>query len=122
MMQDGGLIALVAMTTCYVAIFRRVWQSRAKSRPMVAVTVGMLSSVLTSTIFYPNLATGWYLAFYFICLHIAMTPTAEGPAMAPANRGRRQKGRGWQRATESFRPLQRMYNRRMNSAEPDERP
>jgi O-antigen ligase len=83
MMQLGGLIAVLIMTTCYVLIFRRLWQHRHVAWPVVATTAGMLSSVLTSAIFYPNLATGWYLGLYFICFHIAVSHRQQKASVRP---------------------------------------
>jgi len=72
MAQDGGLIFVFLISACWIGIFRNVWAHKHRSWAMVALTAGLLSSVMTSGIFYPNLATGWYLGTYFICLHIAM--------------------------------------------------
>ena len=73
MMQDGGVIALVVVTSCYAGMFSRLWRYRSIAWPLVATTAGMLTSVMTSAILYPNLATGWYLGLYFVSLHVAVS-------------------------------------------------
>jgi hypothetical protein len=71
LLQDGGFVMLWAVSWLWFRIFRRIWRARQRSWNMVALTAGLLSSALTSGIFYPNLATGWYLGFYFVTMHIA---------------------------------------------------
>jgi len=71
LLQDGGLIMLVIVGWLWCRIFRRIWAAKKRSWQMVALTAGLLSSALTSGIFYPNLATGWYLGFYFVAMHVA---------------------------------------------------
>jgi len=70
LLQDGGMVMLVGVTWIWIRMFRRVWNSRHRSWHLVALTAGLLSSAFTSGIFYPNLATGWYLGFYFVSMHV----------------------------------------------------
>jgi hypothetical protein len=69
-LQDGGLLLLIFCGFLWIRIFSRIWHARHKSWVLLSVTVSMFTSVLTSAIFYPNLATGWYLGFYFVSMHI----------------------------------------------------
>jgi len=71
LLQDGGLIMLMIVSWLWFRIFQRIWAAKKRSWQMVALTAGLLSSALTSGIFYPNLATGWYLGFYFVAMHVA---------------------------------------------------
>jgi hypothetical protein len=70
LLQDGGIIELVLISILWIRIFGRIWAVRREAWVMVALTAGMLTSVFTSAIFYPTLATGWYLGLYFVSLHI----------------------------------------------------
>lgn len=70
LLQDGGIIELVWIGILWIRIFRRIWAVRREAWTMVALTASMLTSVFTSAIFYPTLATGWYLGLYFVSLHI----------------------------------------------------
>ncbi len=71
-LQDGGIIELVLASILWIRIFRRIWAERREAWAMVALTAGMLTSFFTSAIFYPNLASGWYLGLYFIVIHIML--------------------------------------------------
>jgi O-antigen ligase len=71
-LQDGGTIELVLVGTLWIRIFRRIWMVRREAWAMVALTAGMFTSFFTSTIFYPNLASGWYLGLYFVTMHIML--------------------------------------------------
>jgi O-antigen ligase len=70
LIQDGGLIELVLVGFLWIRIFRRVWAARHRAWASVALTAGMLTSALTSEIFYPTLSTGWYLGLYVITLQL----------------------------------------------------
>lgn len=89
LLQDGGLVFLIAVTAIWVAIFDRLWRMRKRAWPSVALFFGLLSSSMTSAIFYPNLATGWYLGLFFITLHIqaVMAAAPAGSAGKGGTRG-----------------------------------
>jgi hypothetical protein len=93
LLQDGGIIELILISILWIRIFRRIWASRQEAWTLVSLTVAMLTSVFTSAIFYPNLATGWYLGLYFVTMHLvvgghhASEPDLIGP---PSNRILRQ--------------------------------
>jgi hypothetical protein len=85
LLQDGGLLHLVGFGILWGRIFFRIWRRRKLAWPLVAVTAALLSSSLTSGVFYPNLATGWYLGLYFVMLH-AIPRWTKLPIPAPARR------------------------------------
>jgi hypothetical protein len=71
-----------------LAMFRRLWRIRDQAWPLVAATAALLTSLMTSEVFYPTLATGWYLGLYFVSLHIAAGLPKTGTALAlPRGRG-----------------------------------
>lgn len=70
LLEDGGLIELVLVGVLWARIFGRIWRRRWEAWAMVSLTIGMLTSALTSAIFYPNLSTGWYLGLFFVAMHI----------------------------------------------------
>jgi O-antigen ligase len=71
LLLEGGLAALLLYIMCYAAMFRHLWYIRDRAWAMVAVTAALLTSLMTSEMFYPTLATGWYLGLYFVSLNIA---------------------------------------------------
>jgi O-antigen ligase len=71
LLLEGGLAALLMYIICYGAMFRHLWRIRDRAWAMVAVTAALLTSLMTSEMFYPTLATGWYLGLYFVSLNIA---------------------------------------------------
>jgi len=71
LLLEGGVVALLLYIICYGAMFRHLWRIREQAWAMVAVTAALLTSLMTSEVFYPTLATGWYLGLYFVSLHIA---------------------------------------------------
>jgi O-antigen ligase len=71
LLLEGGLAALLLYIMCYGAMFRHLWRIRDRAWAMVAVTAALLTSLMTSEMFYPTLATGWYLGLYFVSLNIA---------------------------------------------------
>ena len=71
LLLEGGLAALLLYIICYGAMFRHLWRIRDRAWAMVAVTAALLTSLMTSEMFYPTLATGWYLGLYFVSLDIA---------------------------------------------------
>ena len=79
LMQDGGFVALFFVGALWIRLLKRIWRMRGRSWPLVAVTAGLLSSSMTSAILMPNLATGWYLGFFFVCFYIMPArPTPSG--------------------------------------------
>ena len=88
LLQDGGVVLLVGVTWVWISVFRRVWHARHRSWHLVALTAGLLSSAFTSGIFYPNLASGWYLGFYFVSMHVcfgaAFTRPSDGRTRGPS--------------------------------------
>jgi len=70
LLLEGGVLALLLYVVCYGGIFLRLWRIRDRAWPLVAVTAGMLTSIMTSETFYPNLATGWGLGLYLVLLRI----------------------------------------------------
>jgi len=70
LIQDGGFIELLLVGFLWIRVFRRVWGARREAWPVVALTTALLTSVYTSAIFYPTLATGWYLGLFFVALHV----------------------------------------------------
>ena len=71
LLLEGGMVALLLYIVCYGAMFRYLWRIRDQAWAMVAVTAALLTSLMTSEVFYPTLATGWYLGLYFVSLQIA---------------------------------------------------
>jgi O-antigen ligase/polysaccharide polymerase Wzy-like membrane protein len=71
-LQDGGIVLFIYATLLWLRIFSRIWQYRQQSWVIISLTVAMFTSVFTSAIFYPNLATGWYLGLYFVAMHIML--------------------------------------------------
>ena len=71
LLLEGGMVALLLYIICYGAMFRHLWRIRDQAWAMVAVTAALLTSLMTSEVFYPTLATGWYLGLYFVSLHVA---------------------------------------------------
>jgi O-antigen ligase len=71
LLLEGGVVALLLYIICYGAMLRQLWRTRDQTWAMVAVTAALLTSLMTSEVFYPTLATGWYLGLYFVSLQIA---------------------------------------------------
>jgi hypothetical protein len=69
-LQDGGIILLICCSALWIRIVYRIWHIRDRAWSLWALTLAMLSSIFTSTIFYPSLSTGWYLGLYFVTMHI----------------------------------------------------
>lgn len=69
-LQDGGLLELFCFSLLSLRIFRRIWVVRQEAWTFISLSGGMLTSFLTSAIFYPTLGTGWYLGLYFVVLHV----------------------------------------------------
>jgi O-antigen ligase len=93
LLLEGGMVALLLYVICYGAMFRQLWRSRGQAWALVAVTAALLTSLMTSEVFYPTLATGWYLGLYFVSLHIAAgvrrddgMSTYAAPALQPEGR------------------------------------
>jgi O-antigen ligase len=90
LLLEGGVVALLLYIVCYGALFRLLWRIRDRAWAMVAVTAALLTSLMTSEVLYPTLATGWYLGLYFVSLHIAAgiprvveMPGQAAPALQP---------------------------------------
>lgn len=81
-LQDGGLVFLCLVTALWVRVWRRLWAIRQRAWASVALFIGLLASSMTSGIFYPNLATGWYLGLFFVILHIQAALAAVSPSSA----------------------------------------
>jgi hypothetical protein len=94
LLLEGGVIALLLYVTCYGAMFRRLWIIRDRAWPLVAATVALLTSLMTSEVFYPTLATGWYLGLYFVSLQVASGMPPRGLASRRAAPVRLPEGTG----------------------------
>lgn len=70
LLQDGGLIELIVVGLLWLGIFRRIWSARRTAWTLSALLIGLLSSIFTSDILAPTLATGWYLGLFFVSIHI----------------------------------------------------
>ena len=68
--QDGGIVQLIFFSYCWMQIFKLLWSRRTQVWSNVAMSIAMLTSVMTSTIFYPSLASGWFLGAYFVAIHL----------------------------------------------------
>lgn len=76
-LQEGGFLELVFFGVLWIKIFKRIWVAKKKSWVMVALSGGMLTSIMTSAVFYPTLGTGWYLGLYFISFKVLISPYKE---------------------------------------------
>jgi len=92
LLLEGGVIALLLYITCYGAMLRRLWSIRNRAWPMVAATAALLTSLMTSEVLYPTLATGWYLGLYFVSLQVAAGTPRETGASRRAALDRRREG------------------------------
>jgi hypothetical protein len=84
-LQDGGLFELLCFSLLWLRILRRIWTACQEAWVFIALSAGMLTSFLTSAIFYPTLGTGWYLCLYFIVLHTLSTKPIEVAAIGRRN-------------------------------------
>jgi len=93
LLLEGGMIALLLYAMCYGAMFRHLWRNRDQAWAMVAVTAALLTSLMTSEVLYPTLATGWYLGLYFVSLQIAAGVRHEDGMSAHATPALQPEGR-----------------------------
>jgi O-antigen ligase len=84
-LQDGGLLELFCFSLLSLRIFRRIWVVRQEAWIFISLSGGMLTSFLTSAIFYPTLSTGWYLGLYFVVLHVLTSKPIDVTAIGRRN-------------------------------------
>lgn len=80
LLQDLGIPGALLVVWLWLRIFRRVISARREAWTSFALTVGMLTSVFTSTLFYPSLSEGGLLSLYLVVLRTTIGARQQRPA------------------------------------------
>ena len=72
--NETGVLGLAAFVFVFAEIFRQLYRAGPDSRPMILGTVAILVASFAQETLYPVPAMGQFIAFYSLCLALALRP------------------------------------------------
>ncbi|HVN94188.1 MAG TPA: O-antigen ligase family protein [Terracidiphilus sp.] len=79
-LNETGIVGLAAFAFAFAEIFRQLRRAGPESRPMIFGTLAILVASIAQETLYPVPAMGQFIAFYALCLALALRPTRNSAA------------------------------------------